>query len=78
MRASGVKLDAPGGDEGVCAEVIDVAFNGRGYEHVVKIDEEMTSTKVFSARRFERNANVKVSFERSACFVMPAAEVRTS
>ena len=72
VRASGVLLDAPGGEEGVRAEVIDVAFNGRGYEHVVKIDDDMTLTKVFSARRFERSANVKVSFDPSACFVMPA------
>lgn len=72
VRASGVLLNAPGGDEGVNAEVIDVAFNGRGYEHVVKVDDEMTLTKVFSVRRFERNANVKVTFDPSACFVMPA------
>lgn len=72
VRASGVLLDVPGGEEGVGAEVIDVAFNGRGYEHVVKIDDEMSLTKVFSQRRFERNANVKVNFDPSACFVMPA------
>jgi iron(III) transport system ATP-binding protein len=72
VRASGVLLDAPGRDEGVCAEVIDVAFNGRGYEHVVKVDDHFSLTKVFSVRRFERNANVKVSFDPSACFVMPA------
>ena len=72
VRASGVLLGAPGGDEGVCAEVIDVAFNGRGYEHVVKVDDQLTLTKVFSVRRFERNANVRVSFDPSACFVMAA------
>jgi iron(III) transport system ATP-binding protein len=72
VRASGVLLDAPGRDEGVCAEVIDVAFNGRGYEHVVKVDDHFSLTKVFSVRRFERNANVKVSFDPSACFLMPA------
>lgn len=70
VRASGVLLNAPSGDEGVCAEVIDVAFNGRGYEHVVKVDDRMTLTKVFSVRRFERSAHVKVSFDPSACFVM--------
>jgi ABC-type Fe3+/spermidine/putrescine transport system ATPase subunit len=72
VRASGVLLDAPGHDGGVGAEVIDVAFNGRGYEHVVKISDDITLTKVFSARRFERSTNVKVSFDSSACFVMPA------
>jgi iron(III) transport system ATP-binding protein len=72
VRASGVVLHPPGVDEGVCAEVIDVAFNGRGYEHVVKIDDDMALSKVFSPRRFERNANVKVSFDPTACFVMPA------
>jgi iron(III) transport system ATP-binding protein len=72
VRASGVLLSGPEGDEGVCGEVIDVAFNGRGYEHVVNIDDRMTLTKVFSARRFERNTNVKMSFDPSACFVMPS------
>jgi iron(III) transport system ATP-binding protein len=72
VRASGVLLNAPDGDEGVCGEVIDVAFNGRGYEHVVNIDDRMTLTKVFSARRFERNTNVKMSLDPSACFVMPS------
>ena len=66
-------LEAPGEEGAIPAlRVIDVAFNGRGYEHVVKIDDEMTLTKVFSPRRFERNTNVKVTFDPSACFVMPA------
>jgi hypothetical protein len=39
---------------------------------VVNIDDRMTLTKVFSARRFERNTNVKMSLDPSACFVMPS------
>jgi iron(III) transport system ATP-binding protein len=78
VRASGITLNAPGDDDGVRAEVIDVAFNGRGYEHVVKVDDQMTLTKVFSVRRFERNANVKVSFDSSACFVMAAQGSRNT
>lgn len=38
----------------------------------------LTATKIFSERRFEWNANVKVSIEPSACFVTPASEVTTS
>jgi iron(III) transport system ATP-binding protein len=72
VRASGVQLNAPSHDQGVCGEVIDVAFNGRGYEHVVKVQEGAVLTKVFSVRRFERNANVKVSFDPLSCFVMDA------
>jgi len=54
--------------------VVDVAFTGRGYEHVVSVGEGATLTKIFSTRRFERAAHVKVSFDPSECFVMNARE----
>ncbi|MCU1362304.1 MAG: hypothetical protein JWM55_132 [Acidimicrobiaceae bacterium] len=74
VRASGVVLNAEAHDQGVGGEVLDVAFTGRGYEHVVSVGQGATLTKIFSARRFERATNVKVSFEPSECFVMDARE----
>jgi iron(III) transport system ATP-binding protein len=74
VRSSGVTLNAETHDQGVGGEVVDVAFTGRGYEHVVSVGEGATLTKIFSTRRYERAANVKVSFEPSECFVMNARE----
>jgi hypothetical protein len=36
------------------------------------VQEGAVLTKVFSVRRFERNPNVKVSFDPLSCFVMDA------
>jgi iron(III) transport system ATP-binding protein len=74
VRASGVTLNGATHDEGVSGDVVDVAFTGRGYEHVVSVGEGATLTKIFSTRRFERAANVKVVFDPSECFVMNARE----
>src|SRR5665213_236218 len=74
VRSTGVTLSAPSQGEGMGGEVLDVAFNGRGYEHVVTVGEGATLTKIFSTRRYERESNVKVSFESSECFVMDARE----
>ena len=70
VRASGVSLLAPSAIDGVHGEIRDVAFNGRGYEHVVSVGDDAMLTKIFSANKFERESNVKVCFEPSACFVM--------
>jgi iron(III) transport system ATP-binding protein len=55
---------------GVTGEVLDVAFNGRGYEHVVGVGEETTLSKVFGAGRFDRSRAVRVRFDPASCFVM--------
>jgi iron(III) transport system ATP-binding protein len=70
VRASGVSLRSSDEGAGLRGVVRDVAFNGRGYEHVVTLGEGAELTKVFSSRRFERDAAVRVSLEPSACFVM--------
>jgi len=74
VRSSGVTLNAETHEQGVSGQVADVAFTGRGYEHVVSVGEGARLTKIFSTRRFERATNVKVSFEASECFVMNAPE----
>ncbi len=67
VRSSGVMLNAEIHDEGVGGEVLDVAFTGRGYEHVVTVGPGATLTKIFSTRRSERDSNVNVSFDPSVC-----------
>lgn len=70
VRASGVSLAAASSLGGIRGEIRDVAFNGRGYEHVVHVGDGAVLTKVFSSERFDRESNVRVSFEPSSCFVM--------
>jgi len=70
VRAVGVSLFAPNHADGFCAQVLDVAFNGRGYEHVVKLGDDTVLTKIFSHQRFEREGHVKVCFDPSSCLVM--------
>ncbi|HUY16265.1 MAG TPA: ABC transporter ATP-binding protein [Acidimicrobiales bacterium] len=76
VRSSGVSLQVPSHDAGVRGMILDVAFNGRGYDHVVDVGEGFTLTKIFAPVKFERGRNVKVCFDPSACFVMdPTREV---
>ncbi len=70
VRAAGVTLGPTSELCGVTGHVIDVAFTGRGYEHVVRVSPEAQLSKVFSTSRFERTSQVRVSFEVSACLVM--------
>ncbi len=70
VRAAGVSLQAASNATGVPGEIRDVAFNGRGYEHVVEVGATTTLTKVYSPHRFERASNVKVCFDPSSCFVL--------
>ncbi|NNN01154.1 MAG: ABC transporter ATP-binding protein [Acidimicrobiaceae bacterium] len=70
VRAAGVTLSAPSSNSGVRGEIRDVAFNGRGYEHVVSVGSGAVLTKIFSAHKFERESNVRVCFDPSSCFVM--------
>jgi iron(III) transport system ATP-binding protein len=74
VRSSGVSIHSESHDQGVSGQVADVAFTGRGYEHVVNVGQGARLTKIFSTRRFERATNVKISFEPSECFVMNAPE----
>ncbi len=73
VRAAGVRLERSGHD-GIVGEVRDVAFVGRGYEHVVQIGPEHFVTKVFSGERHERDETVRVCFDPAANFVLPVQE----
>lgn len=74
VRASGVRIhtaQTPGGVGGV---VRDVAFNGRGYEHVIEVASDSYVTKVFDVERCERGRRVTLAFDPAACFVMSFEE----
>ena len=70
VRAAGVSLHCVDRARGVRGTVLDVAFNGRGYEHVVSVGDGATLTKVFSPTRFERAGAVRVGFDPASCLVM--------
>ncbi len=70
VRASGVSLSKTYERAGVKGHILDVAFNGRGYEHFVRVGSDAVLSKVFSTTRFERSSEVHVCFDASACFIM--------
>jgi len=74
VRAAGVTLVPATAEHGTPGVIRDVAYNGRGYEHVVDVGEKASLTKVYSAERFDRGDNVKVVFDPQSCFVMNAQE----
>jgi iron(III) transport system ATP-binding protein len=74
VRAAGVTLVPECAAEGAPGVIRDVAYNGRGYEHVVEVGEKATLTKVYATDRFDRGDHVKVLFDPQSCFVMNAQE----
>lgn len=52
--------------------VVDVAYRGRGYDHVVTGDAG-TLTAVFSSQRWERGANVAVTLDPEGCVAYQTA-----
>ncbi len=75
VRAAGVTLQGPGESRGLPGVIVDAAFNGRGYEHVVSVGTDAVLSKVFSSHRFDRDHAVRVCFDSSACFVMNPGKV---
>lgn len=74
VRAAGVALSDEPREGLLPASVLDVAFTGRGYEHVVALAPRHTLTKVFAERRFDRGSTAYVALDPKACFLM-ATEV---
>ena len=66
VRAAGVHLSPDDNGEGLCGLVRDVAFTGRGYEHVVELGEDNLLRKVFASTHFERGSAVRVAFDPQA------------
>jgi iron(III) transport system ATP-binding protein len=75
VRSAGVSIFPETNEEGIPGEIRDVAFNGRGYEHVVKVGAAEMLTKVYSKHRFERGVNIKVTLDPASCFAIdPSTE----
>jgi iron(III) transport system ATP-binding protein len=74
VRAAGVSIQSETFDGGIPGVVRDVAYTGRGYEHVIEVGEQYRLTKVFNAERFERSSHVRVELDAKSCFVMNAQE----
>lgn len=72
VRANGVTMDAP--EATVSARVLDVAFTGRGYEHVVNLGDEITLSRIFSSRRFDRDSTVRLAFDAASCLIMHSSQ----
>ena len=67
------------GARGVRGHGADVAFNGRGYEHVVQRGRRRDPDQgLLAPTRFERASAVKVCFDPSSCFVMDPSKGRVS
>jgi iron(III) transport system ATP-binding protein len=71
VRPSAVHMVAPA-EAHLLAQVRDVAFAGRGYEHALMADGPVLFTRIFSDRRSPRGASVGVRLSPEGCLVLPA------
>ncbi len=55
----------------VPAIVSDVAFRGRGYDHVVEVEGGHRLTGIFHTRRIERATQVSLRIDASGCIAFP-------
>ena len=76
VRSSGVAIYDESSDAHIPGEVVDVAFNGRGYEHAIRVQDSQILTKVYTKNRFERGVNVKISLDPESCFATKTVESR--
>ncbi|MGC8466039.1 MAG: TOBE domain-containing protein [Acidimicrobiales bacterium] len=58
--------------------VRDVAFRGRGYDHLVEVGGGKTLAGVFHIERHERGAEVLVGLDADGCLVFPNSSVADS
>jgi hypothetical protein len=71
VRPSAVHIVAPE-DAQLMAQVRDVAFAGRGYEHALAAEGPILFTRIFSDRRWERGSSVGMRLSPEGCLVLPA------
>ncbi|MHB1740033.1 MAG: ABC transporter ATP-binding protein [Actinomycetes bacterium] len=77
VRTAAVRLDRPGASDGpsvseesgyrLAGVIRDVAFRGRGYDHVVEVDGGERLVGAFDQRRHERGAPVMVDLDPAGC-----------
>jgi ABC-type Fe3+/spermidine/putrescine transport system ATPase subunit len=71
VRPSAVHIVAPA-DAQLMAQVRDVAFAGRGYEHALAAEGPILFTRIFSDQRWERGSSVGMRLSPDGCLVLPA------
>ncbi|HTV12126.1 MAG TPA: ABC transporter ATP-binding protein [Acidimicrobiales bacterium] len=71
VRPSAVEI-VPPAEAHFVAEVRDVAFAGRGYEHALSAEGLVIFTRVFSHQRWGRGTSVGVRLSPEGCLVLPA------
>ena len=68
VRPTGVKLCADGSDgHHLSGRVTDAAFRGRGYEHVIDVNESTRLTGVFADVRAARGETVRLRLDPAGC-----------
>ena len=78
VRPAAIRLLSPMNDAiQTRAEVRDVAFCGRGYEHVVRLPGGAALTGIFAETRWERGAHVGVRFDPDGCLLFPVSDRET-
>jgi iron(III) transport system ATP-binding protein len=72
VRPSAVRLLSPTDGAGQFGGVVrDVAFSGRGYEHVVAVPDGQQLSGIFAETRWERGQAVGVHLAPGGCLVFP-------
>jgi TOBE domain len=69
VRPVAVRIVAPE-EAQFMAQVRDVAFCGRGYEHALAGDGQLLFTRVFSEKRWDRGSAVGVRLSPEGCLVL--------
>ncbi|MGB9112813.1 MAG: ABC transporter ATP-binding protein [Acidimicrobiales bacterium] len=67
IRPAAVTISPLDDETHVVGSVTDVAFRGRGYEHVIDLPGGERISGVMSERRFERHASVGLRFDDAGC-----------
>jgi ABC-type Fe3+/spermidine/putrescine transport system ATPase subunit len=69
VRAGAVRLLPQGEPEGtLLGRIRDVAYRGRGYDHVVKLAAGTSLSSVFNERRYQLGEEVRVQLDPGGCF----------
>ncbi len=75
IRPAAVQLEAPHHErEQIRAAVRDVAFCGRGYEHLIQLSDGTLLSSIFSEQRWDRGEHVAVALSPSGCLVFPTQD----
>ena len=70
IRPSAVRIVPPSPDAHLQAEVLDVAFCGRGYEHALEVVGAGVLTRVHSEQRWPRGAAAGVMLDPAGCLIL--------